>query len=177
MDMLLIPDIIGLTIMANVTMSGGEELKKFIKQLQEQMGHTTLEVGFFDSKQATIAAKNEFGGLYEVSEEYKERALKKGIHVGDYINIPPRPFMHDTVRKRSKNWGITLCKAMRVTNFDVPKAMRLLGQQMEGDVKDVITEGDFTTNSPRTAEIKGFNKPLVDTGSMLTSVTYEVHTS
>jgi hypothetical protein len=161
--------------MATAKITGGIDLKKFIKNLIEQTGHASLEVGFTDPEYATIAYKNEYGGEYKVDQDYKDRALKKGVHLGDTIRIPPRPFMQQTVDTKGKTWGNVLAKSIHDAQYNIPTALGLLGTKMEADVKSTIRDGDYIDNSARTQKIKGFNKPLIDSGSMLQNVTYEVH--
>lgn len=45
---------------------------------------------------------------------------------------------------------------------------------MVADVKNTIKDGSYIENSPQTIKIKGFDKPLIDTGAMLNAVTYEI---
>jgi RNase H-fold protein (predicted Holliday junction resolvase) len=154
--------------------SGGD-IKKFVKDLQDKLNKTTLEVGFLDSKQATIAAKNEYGGVYKVDEEYKERAKNKGVNIGDTITIPPRPFMHMTFDNNNNKWIDSFKKLLVKNEYDVNKSLKTLGVIMQTDIQNTIRDGNFVENSARTVAIKGFNKPLIDSGDMLQSVTYEVH--
>lgn len=158
----------------DITISGGGNLKKFVKSLQEQTQNVKLEVGFLDSENASKAAKNEYGGVFPVDDDYRARAEKKGISLGDYIGIPPRPFMQDTVKEKGKSWVKLLSEELPDQDYHIKRSLGILGTQMVSDIKDTITNADFIENSEQTAAIKGFNRPLVDSGDMLDAVTYEI---
>lgn len=49
-----------------------------------------------------------------------------------------------------------------------------LGPILVADLKDVIAKWDTPPNSPKTIENKGFNNPLIDSGTMYESTSFEV---
>ncbi len=133
----------------------------------------TLNVGFLNSKEANIAAKNEYGGRFAADDEYKRRGEEKGISVPDEINVPPRPFMQNTVTKQKAKWAKTAIQVTKTTG-DVEKALSIVGAQAQTDIRETIEGGDFIPNSARTVEIKNSNHPLIDTGEMSKSIGWEV---
>ena len=147
-------------------------LNNFISKIQSSK--KTLNIGFLDSKNAIIAAKNEYGGLFETSQEYKERSSKNGVSVPNKINIPSRPFMQNTATKQKSKWSKLLVETLKNNSVNVENALNILGDQAKSDIQETIEEGDFTPNSLRTVAIKGKDTPLIDTGEMLKSVDYEV---
>jgi hypothetical protein len=87
---------------------------------------------------------------------------------------PARPFFRTTIAQQSKTWGDKLSKAIAATNYDGKTALGLLGQSMRDDVENSIAQWSAPPNAPLTVKIKGFDKPLVDSGDMQRAVDYEV---
>lgn len=134
----------------------------------------TLSVGFLSSKEANIAAKNEYGGTFATDDEYKARGAAKGIDVPDKIDIPPRPFMQNSVTKQKGKWAKTAIETTKNNGGDVEKALIVTGAQAQTDIRETIEEGNFIPNSSRTIEIKDGDNPLIDTGEMSKSISWEV---
>lgn len=147
-----------------------KNLKQKVKDLSKN--NMVLKVGFLDAKNANIAQKNEYGGVYTVDPEYKNRALQKGIYLGGSITIIPRPFMRTTVDKNKNKWVEILNNLLK--NKTPDKALATLGKVIKSDIQYTISNNDFRENPPHIAEIKGRNKPLIDTGEMRNKVDYEI---
>lgn len=131
-----------------------------IKEALEQkinIANPILEVGFFkeakysDGKQvAQVASQNEFG-----------------TH-----SIPPRPFFRNAIAKNSQKW----MKFFKKNAKEQPpyKAMGMLGEMIRSDIVQSINQTNTPPNSPLTIKQKGSSKPLVDTGKMRASVSFQV---
>ena len=158
--------------MTTVTISGGDKLQEFLKKIKTQ-SKETLNVGFLTPDIAKIAIKNEFGGIFPVDDEYRTRAKTKGINLGSFIEIPPRPFMQQTINNNSEKWVQGITKLLS-QDLSLNKTLNVLGQVITNNITETIEEGDFTANSARTTKIKGTSTPLVDTGNMAKSVNWEV---
>lgn len=86
-------------------------------------------------------------------------------------NIPQRSFLRSTVvaeRKNYKNLFKKLAKKIISGAIDKKKALQLLGLQVSTDVKGKIT--DIKTPTLKHRE----GNPLVDTGHLRRSITFEV---
>jgi len=139
---------------------GGERLKAKLAELGEKLGKGgQLDVGFLagateadGTSVALVAALNEFG-------------------TG---RMPPRPFMRPTVANNKSKWGPNLGTALKATNYDPMKSLDLLGEEIVGEIKQTIN----SVTSPKLAEStiarKGFEKPLIDTSTMINSVDKKV---
>lgn len=90
------------------------------------------------------------------------------------VRIPARPAFRTTISKHSKEWGDRLGKAVVATNYDGQKALALLGQSMRDDLENEIAQWTTPGNAALTIKIKGFDKPLVDSGDMQRAPDYEV---
>lgn len=144
------------------SLSGGGRLTAFLQKVSKQVsGQPEVKVGFLEgsveqdgTSMPLVAATNEFG------------VPSRGQ--------PPRPFMRNAVRDDQKSWGDQATKALPRNGFDVDKTMTDIGKLMQGDIKKSITQLISPPLSPRTIAKKKSKKPLVDTGTMLKSVDYEV---
>lgn len=88
--------------------------------------------------------------------------------------IPARPAFRTTIAQKSKAWGAKLGVAIVATNYDGVAALRLLGQDMRDDLENSIATWTTPPNAALTVKIKGFDKPLVDSGDMQRAPDYEI---
>ena len=105
-------------------------------------------------KVAEIAAKNEYG---------------------DPSNGQvPRPFFRRMIAEEKKHWAEDLVTLIRAKDYDLESALDVFGGTVKEDLQQSIR--DFTSPAlrPSTIAKKGFAKPLIDTGNMLSSVTHRV---
>lgn len=86
----------------------------------------------------------------------------------------PWPFFSNTVRDKSPDWGDELAKILVAVNYDVNRALALMGEHIKGQIQQAIRDTTSPGLAESTIERKGFDKPLVATGHMLNSVDYEV---
>jgi hypothetical protein len=103
-------------------------------------------------------------------------------------NRPPRPFFRNTIDERSAAWGHNLGVALVKSKFNAPLALGLVGMGMKEDVQQSIRTLTEPPLSPGTIARKSMGKstkirgvlgpakPLIDTGTMLNSVTFRVKT-
>lgn len=146
--------------MANI--SGGDKLDKALAALGRKVStKATLEVGFMEdaeypdgTKVALVAALNNFGTS----------------------KAPPRPFFSNMVADNRDSWPKKIAILLPKNDYDPVKTLNLLGEDMEGELRDSIDR----TNAPPLAEStiarKGFAKPLVHSGLMKRSATHRVKT-
>jgi hypothetical protein len=117
---------------------------------------------------AEIAAQNEYGAPHK--------------------RIPARPFMGPAITNNKAKWLNTLERGVKSVikgNNDIDEVLKLIGAQAAGDVSQAIKD----VTSPQLSEVTiairlsklkkkartaSLEKPLIDTGIMLRSVTYAV---
>lgn len=87
---------------------------------------------------------------------------------------PSRPFFRQTINDNKSNWVASVGNLMKLHNGDTQKVMGLMGQHIQGQIVQSITTWTTPPNSAYTEAKKGFNKPLVDTGQLSRSISYEV---
>lgn len=91
--------------------------------------------------------------------------------------IPERSFMRSTASEESENLGrlskaqIAECIEGNVSPHDV---FATIGAYLQGKIVEEITDGEFEPNNENTVKRKGSSKPLIDTGQLRASITYEV---
>ena len=135
------------------------ELGKILNKLKRA---SSLDIGFMGgateadgTSVAMVAAINEYG------------APSRGQ--------PPRPFFRGMIARNKGEWGPALGKAMQATGGDAERSLDILGQEVQEELQDSIRELKSPPLAPSTIARKGFAKPLIDTSTMLRSVTHKVN--
>jgi len=130
-----------------------------LEEIMKRLESKTLVVGFMSNATypdgtsvAVVAANNEYGNQKQVA----------------------RPFFRQMVAKESPTWAGKIGNALIASNYDADKALEMVGEDVKGALQESIR--DFTTPAlaQSTIDKKGFSKPLIDTGHMLNSITYEI---
>jgi hypothetical protein len=143
--------------------TNGAGIKKLLKNMKDS--DKVVQVGFPSgiphgsdgSSVAFIASVHEYG------------APSQGI--------PERPFLAVTIKNHKKDYSrLNKVSAVKLvnnqTNFD--SALGLLGTMAQGHVQEYVANGDFAPLQPETILRKKSSKPLIDTGQMRQSVTWEI---
>ena len=151
---------------------GGKLLQKLEDTVKVTAGKPVLRVGFLEGKTEAdgtpvpmVAAWNEFG---------------------DGSKRPPRPFFRNMIAAKGGKWPDEIAKILPTTGFDATKTLLLMGVRISGQLRQSIVDLVSPPLAPSTIARKsrggvkkvagafGPEKPLVDTGTMLNSVDYEV---
>jgi hypothetical protein len=93
------------------------------------------------------------------------------------ITIPARPFFRGMIFSASPTWGSDFAKILKGADFNGLKAMALMGEHLQDQLKTSIRDFTDPSNAARTIAQKGFNKPLINTSHMLNSVDFHVEES
>ena len=111
------------------------------------------------------------------------RTLNYGRQAGttaegrSYPEIPARPFMKFAMeiweREFPKILKAYLPKVLGGT-MSVDQLLKVIGERSKEAVQKAIREGEYAPLSPRTIAAKGSSTPLIDTGLMVNSVTFEI---
>jgi hypothetical protein len=83
--------------------------------------------------------------------------------------IPPRPFFRTAIANNKGDWANLLRNALR-RKHDTRAALDELGRTIVEQIQESISEGAWEPLK----RPEGFRTPLVKTGTMLNSITYEV---
>ena len=128
-------------------------------------GVRRVQVGFFATARypdgtpvTNVAAWNEYG------------TTRSGT---DDQHIPPRPFMQEGAAAAEDDARALLATVNPQTLEVTPQIANRLGAVVAGHIQDSIVELREPPNAPSTIETKGSSNPLVDTGHMSRSVSWE----
>lgn len=92
-------------------------------------------------------------------------------------HIPKRPFMRIAERRNEKKWQ-KLAEGVAekaIEGMGVDQGLDLLGNQIVGDIQEVIGNRNLLApNAPGTIKQKGSDAPLIDTGQLRQSISFEV---
>jgi phage gpG-like protein len=113
-----------------------------------------------DLNLAAIATVNEFG-------------TKDG-------RIPPRPFMRNAWDKNQEALRVVQRKALEQVvdgKRTAADGLALIGAWFQAAVQNEIASNTPPPNAPRTIEMKGSSRTLIDTGRLRQGITYAVHMS
>jgi len=139
-------------------MGVAEKVEKHLADLANRM-RGEVEIGFLENatypdgtQVAAVAAANEFG---------TSRA-------------PARPFFRRMIAKESPGWGDKVAGLMQATGKDGAKVLALMGEDIEGALKQSINDLTSPPLAASTIKRKGFSKPLIDTSHMVNSTGYRV---
>lgn len=140
-------------------LTGGDALMKKLEEIADSMGGGAVSIGFLDSAVypdgtpvAAVAFWNEYGK----------------------VGQPPRPFFRRMIAKESADWPKKMAALVKAFNYDGSKVLGAMGSDIKGALQQSINDFQSPPIAQSTAEAKGFNKPLIDTGHMLNSVEFEV---
>lgn len=87
---------------------------------------------------------------------------------------PVRAFFRTTVSDQKKNWVLSVQNLMKMHD-DPKKVMGLIGEHMRGQIVQSINTWTDPPNAPYTVRMKGFQKPLVWSGQLMRSISFEVN--
>ncbi|MDR3037878.1 MAG: hypothetical protein LBV21_01065 [Candidatus Adiutrix sp.] len=153
--------------MAKVTakLTGGDKWRQALEPYLEA-GRASVKVGILGgatysdgSPAAAIAAIHEFGTA----------------------NIPPRSFLRSTLAEKHKEWAEAGGQMLAITKGDARKALAFTGELSSKDIQAKLSEGRVTpalkaaTVAAKAKKGKQYpDIPLVDTGTLMESISYEV---
>lgn len=146
------------------------EIVKRLREITErakQLNNISLNVGIPSDKgereKSSGVTNAELGIIHEFG------APERGI--------PERSFMRSTAEEESKNVaklaGIQIKKSLN-SEISAYDAFSVIGNYLQVKIVDKITEGNFEENTKETIKRKKSSKPLIDTGQLRASITYEI---
>lgn len=131
-------------------------------------------------EQAWLAGIHEYGCKIEVTDKMRAYLHGQGLHLKastQYITIPERAFLrngYDLNRDGVLDNAESALPAVLGGSMDTEKFLEMIGLILSSDIKDYATALDHPPDHPFTVDRKGSSNPLVDTGDMIGSITYEV---
>jgi hypothetical protein len=104
-------------------------------------------------------------------------AFIAAVHEFGSEHVPERSFMRTSLEaNRNKRKALNEQNLKKVLNggITIDAALGQLGLMASSDIKEQIKNGSFAPLKEATIKRKGSSKPLIDTGQMRQSVTYEL---
>ncbi len=140
-----------------VALSGGAGLDAALAKIAANLSKSaSVSVGFQNgateadgTSVALVAALSEFGTS----------------------RMPPRPFFRTAINENSHKWPVNIATALRNNDYDSAKALGLVGLEIKEEIEQSIIDIKEPPLKPATIKRKGFDKLLVETGTLLHSVT------
>jgi len=93
------------------------------------------------------------------------------------VTIPERSFIRSTINGQSKDIkAVSQAQLKKVINGQTTseKALGVLGAFTAGLIQAKFTDNDWAPNTTKTQNRKGSTTPLIDTGQLRQSISYEV---
>lgn len=151
------------------------ELSATIKTLNGKKVH----VGALQGEHAWLAGIHEYGCKIPVTDKMRKYLASQGLYLKAstrYITIPERSFLrsgHDeNADKVLKNASMALGQVID-GKMSIDTFLDSCGQMLADKIKLYIRDLKSPPNHPYTIEQKGSSNPLVDTGNLLESITWE----
>lgn len=131
-------------------------------------------------EQAWLAGIHEYGCRIKVTDKMRAYLHRQGLHLKkstEYITIPERAFLrngYDLGRDKVVDDAEKALPAALDGSMDTDSFLEMVGTILSSCIKDYATSLNSPPNHPFTSDRKGSSNPLVDTGDMIDSITYEV---
>jgi len=143
-----------------------KKVKKFTIQMKKLAGMTVV-VGIPASKNKKHAGDGKT--VAEIGATHEYGVPEQGI--------PQRSFLRVPLMKKGKELIDSISKDLKFSKIDTTKALGKLGARGRNVVLEAFKTqgyGKWKPLSQTTIEMKGSNKPLIDTGQLRQSITFEV---
>jgi len=142
---------------------------------EKDLGWKRISKSILDSKKYVVLV-----GVQDAGEKDDE-----GTYIAEYAfynefgtdTIPERSFIRsnmDSNRKEYQKLKAKFWNAIIDGNYDIVKALKILGEKVQSDIQMNITAIDDPPNSEITIERKGSSNPLIDEGTMRRSIRHVV---
>lgn len=154
-----------------VEWQGGAKLKQVLNDMAGRLGNGgAVQVGFFPD--ARYTSTHPIRGTKRKALPVAQVAFWNNFGTS---KTPARPFFTTAIKSQQAHWAHDLADFAKATKYDTKATLGHMGKSIQEDVVHMIVVWSQPANSVRWAAIKGFNKPLVDDGTMQRSVTWQVN--
>lgn len=148
-------------------LKGGNRLQAYLAGIASRLSHGgAVNVGFLEKSKYPINAETGAGGLSVAQVAFWNEFGTE--------TAPPRPFFRRMVAEKSKGWGVLMGAAAKATGYRTQETLNMVG----GVIRDELRQSINTLKDPPLAEStirrKGSDKPLVESGWMQKSASFEV---
>ena len=164
-----------------------------IDESLEYLGTHYIKVGVLakpDTQLYMKAMANEYGARIEFTDAVRKALLaqlpkdkrntaNENSPPKKYIEIPERSFIRSTFDNLNMNEvkqivEVGLEHILNDDAYDGEDLLRSLGEYLRSQIVRTITKLKEPPNSPYTVAVKGSSNPLIDTGELRSSISYEL---
>lgn len=155
-----------------------------LKQIISELKSKKIKVGIFGSsgsQMLIIASVNEFGCSIKITPKMRAWLHYNGLHVKDstkQIVIPERSFLRATANGKRDLMDKFIQQNLNdlfTFKIDLNTFLNRVGQYLAQLTQQTLLTSGYKENHPFTIERKGGkSKPLVNSGRLLNSITYEI---
>lgn len=144
-----------------------------------KINNKKIKAGVF-GEQAWLAGIHEFGCRIKVTDKMRNYLHSQGLHLNpstQTITIPERSFLRAGYDKNKNNIAK---KASQIISYALYGEMneeeffKLIGLIMKSNIQDYARDLSAPANHSYTVKQKGSTNPLINTGDMINSISYEV---
>ena len=155
-----------------------DKMTKMITTM-ENLNGKKVHVGALQGEHAWLAGIHEYGCKIPVTDKMRKYLAAQGLHLKKstkYITIPERSFLrsgHDKYAEEVvKNCEMALGQ---VTDgkMSIDTWLDAYGQMMADKIKLYIRDLKSPPNHPFTIDQKGSSNPLIDSGNLVSSISWE----
>lgn len=147
--------------------------------VERDLGHAEIMRRLAEVRGASVkVGVLESSGIHPGPEGLSNAQIATVHEYGDPSrNIPQRSFIGSAIdeqREELSRFARAAVDSALDGSRTVREALSLLGEKGKAEIQAKITRGPFAPNAPLTIALKGSSKPLIDTGHLRQSVSYEV---
>ena len=153
------------------------------RRVMAKLQNSVIRIGIFgqgDAKILLIATVNEFGANINVTDRMRNYLRSQGLFLKDsttQIRIPERSFIRTGFEKNRERLKQSIEEDLiRVLtlDMDVNVFLNKVGNFAVGLIQKYLRDLREPPNHPFTIEQKGSSNPLIDTGALISRITYKI---
>lgn len=166
------------TLGVRFSIRGRANLDDMIAEAESINGKQVI-VGPTGARNRDLAKIHEYGIVINVTPKMRAFLASQGLHLKastNTITIPERSFMragwdsnYNSIMRRVTEWATNVA----LGSMSSEELLDKTGQLTVDAIKNYARDLDSPSNHPFTIEQKGFDDPLIESGSMVGSIDYE----
>ena len=134
-----------------------------VKGIMNNLQNARIKIGFPEESHETL------------SHHEGVTALHKAVRNNYGIGVPKRPFMQVAFYQNKEKYDKIVLKSFsKIEDIDLPTILNKIGLVASNDVKNAIIALRSPPNAQSTIDEKGSSNPLVDSGHLVQSVTWQI---
>jgi len=155
--------------MSNSVLTGQADVMRAINNTIAKLGNGHVDIGFME------------GATYPATKEGDKPLPVAQVAFWNEFGTatsPPRPFFRRMIAAEQNHWAKDVTVLSSIHQGNGKKTLEAIGAKIERELQKSINDFVSPALSPNTRKKSakaGFDKPLIDTGHMLNSITSEVH--